>query len=303
LGYAVTIQARELPPNTTSNIAAAIWLPYKIAPEDKATEWSMYSYKIFEELAQDKASGVAIKQEYEIFETQHINPQWATRVNNFRNLLPEELPEGCISGYSFDTPVIDTSIYIEYLVKRFQKLGGTIVQREITSLETVLEENPLVVNCTGLGSRFLLNDSEVFPIRGQIVKIELVDLPNCYSVDHKNGLTSYIIVRSKDCVLGGTTEVENWSLEVDRETANNIIERCAKLAPQVKAAKIITHLVGLRPGRTSVRLEAEHFPGGGYVVHNYGHGGAGVTVSWGCAAEVAELVKNKDRTLAYTTEE
>ena len=53
----------------------------------------------------------------------------------------------------------------------------------------------------------------------------------------------------------------------------------------VHHAEVVAHRVGLRPARPSVRLEAE-----GRVVHNYGHGGAGVTLSWGCAEEVRDLV-------------
>src|SRR6185369_12678591 len=97
--------------------------------------------------------------------------------------------------------------------------------------------------------------------------------------------------RSNDCILGGTAEEGNWSLEPDPATAQAIIERCSRLAPEVKQSQVVEHLVGLRPGRKAVRLEAEPGPDNtSLVVHNYGHGGAGVTLSWGCADEVVEII-------------
>ena len=53
-----------------------------------------------------------------------------------------------------------------------------------------------------------------------------------------------------------------------------------------REARVITERVGLRPCRPEVRLEAETLPGGRVLWHNYGHGGAGVTLSWGCAREL-----------------
>lgn len=71
--------------------------------------------------------------------------------------------------------------------------------------------------------------------------------------------------------------------------AEAIVRRCAALRPEIAGARIIDHRVGLRPTREAVRLERELLPTGRVLVHNYGHGGAGVTVAWGCAREAAEL--------------
>lgn len=71
--------------------------------------------------------------------------------------------------------------------------------------------------------------------------------------------------------------------------AEAIVRRCATLRPEIAGARIIDHRVGLRPARDAVRLERELLPDGRVLVHNYGHGGAGITVAWGCAREAAEL--------------
>jgi D-amino-acid oxidase len=97
------------------------------------------------------------------------------------------------------------------------------------------------------------------------------------------------VPRSQDIVLGGTAQEGDERLAPDQATAAAILERCARLEPRLRGAEVLEHKVGLRPGRPSVRLEAER-RAGGLLVHNYGHGGAGVTLSWGCADEVARLI-------------
>ncbi len=86
-------------------------------------------------------------------------------------------------------------------------------------------------------------------------------------------------------MVGGTDQDGDWSRTPSTETAQEILHRASRLVPALADARVVGHRVGLRPVRPVVRLEAE-----GRVVHCYGHGGAGVTLSWGCADEVAALV-------------
>lgn len=145
------------------------------------------------------------------------------------------------------------------------------------------------MNCSGLGSKQLAGDEGVYPIRGQIVWTERLPIDRVILDEDESRGVTYIVPRSTDCILGGTAQPGNWSLEPDMATAEAIIERCARLAPEVLGARVLEHLVGLRPGRDALRLEAER-RGNGLVMHNYGHGGAGITLSWGCADDVADLV-------------
>jgi D-amino-acid oxidase len=96
--------------------------------------------------------------------------------------------------------------------------------------------------------------------------------------------------RSTDCILGGTLEVGSWDTTPDPAQTAAILERCADIAPAVAGAPVIDTVVGLRPGRPQVRLERDADLLPVPVVHNYGHGGAGVTIGWGCARDVAVLV-------------
>jgi D-amino-acid oxidase len=95
-------------------------------------------------------------------------------------------------------------------------------------------------------------------------------------------------------VLGGTQQEAATSLRPDQATAERIIADCVAVEPRLADAPILAHRVGLRPVRARVRLEAQAISGRRHLVHNYGHGGAGVTLSWGCAqavlTEVAALL-------------
>jgi D-amino-acid oxidase len=148
----------------------------------------------------------------------------------------------------------------------------------------------VVVNCAGLGARELVGDSSMKPIRGQILRVRNPGLER-FVLDEANpeGVT-YVIPRSEDCILGGTTEDGEWSTEPDPQTAAAILKRCTKLEPRLAEAGVLEHKVGLRPGRPEIRLEKEDVPHAPPRIHNYGHGGSGVTLSWGCAEETLHLV-------------
>ncbi len=160
----------------------------------------------------------------------------------------------------------------------------------VTDLAGVAPEADVIVNCTGLGAQHLLGDGSLVPVRGQIVVVEQVGLTEWLLADTDPELSTYVVPRERTIVLGGTAEVGKTSLEPDTATAQGIRDRCVALLPAVAPARIIGHRVGLRPTRPAVRLERDQLSSGQPVVHNYGHGGAGWTLSYGCAADVVNLV-------------
>jgi D-amino-acid oxidase len=192
-------------------------------------------------------------------------------------------------GWTFTVPVVDTSAYLRWLTGRLARAGGMIEIRRVASLAEAVEEAPLVVNCSGLGARELAGDATLHPVRGQVVRVENPGLTRFWVDDYNlDGLT-YIVPRMADCILGGTDEEGEEDTTPSLATAEAIRRRCIELEPALAAARILEHRVGLRPWRPEVRLESEALPGGARVIHNYGHGGAGVTLSWGCADRVVEL--------------
>jgi D-amino-acid oxidase len=92
-------------------------------------------------------------------------------------------------------------------------------------------------------------------------------------------------------VLGGTRRVGDWNTEPDEATTERILASCSRLEPRLRDPRILAVRVGLRPGRTEVRLEAEPVDDG-VLVHNYGHDGSGYSLSWGCAEEALSLVQS-----------
>jgi D-amino-acid oxidase len=289
-GFDARIWARDLPPRTTSNVAAAVWYPYKAYPEDLVGRWAARAYTEFVQLAGLPETGVAVRGGLEIFPAPVGDPWWRDALPGFRRASPAELPDGYADGYVFEAPVIEMPVYLGYLMERFEALGGGIETRALASLDEALAECGLVVNCAGLGARELVGDASLFAIRGQVVRVAQVGVERFLLDDYGPRGLAYIIPRSNDIILGGTAQDGDEQLEPDPATAEAIIERCAALEPRLREAAILEHKVGLRPGRPAVRLEAERLGPGRSIIHNYGHGGAGVTLSWGCAEEVVGII-------------
>jgi D-amino-acid oxidase len=284
-GHAVQVWARERPPETTSAIAAAIWYPYRAEPAARVRDWAGVTLREFVRLSADRSTGIVLRDGLELFRDPVDDPPWASVVPGFRRARPDDLPPGYADGYAIRLPVIDMSVYLGWLEARVLAAGATMTARAVQSLGEIAGVADLVVNCTGLGARELCHDQEVFGVRGQIMVVEAPDVSEFRSDE---ATITYIIPRLHDVVLGGAAEEHVCDTRIDEASAASIRERCGRLIPQLSTARVRAHKVGIRPCRTTVRLELERLdrlP----IVHNYGHGGAGVTLSWGCAEEVVSL--------------
>lgn len=291
-GYTVKIWAKDLPPNTTSNKAAAVWYPYLCFPREKAIPWALATFNTLQRECLNKSeTGCIIRTMTEFFDTPQPEPWWKDAFpGEVTRPVQSELPEGYVDAYQIESIVIDTSLYMEYLMHTFAELGGIIEQREVTEVSEALAESDLVVNCTGLGSRALFRDEKVFPVRGQMIKVRPTGFNQVVVDDEGPNVLSLVVPRVNDIMLGGTVQVNDWNLEVDPEDSREILRKVKLIAPELGELEIIREQVGLRPVREEVRLEAEDFDGK-TVIHNYGHGGAGFTLSWGCAQDVLALVQ------------
>lgn len=296
-GHAVTIVARDPPERSTSAVAAALWFPYLAAPVEKVARWGAATFQEFLKLADDPETGVVLREGYEGFRdgapAETAETPWAGAVLDFARLGPKDgLPRGWTRAFRCRVPVAETPVYLPYLERRFTAAGGRRETATLRTLDEALPGHDVVVNCAGLGARELASDPLVKAYRGQVVRVAQVGITKFWLDDfHPEGLT-YIIPRRTDVILGGTADEGAEELVPDMAVARAIVARCAQLDPAVAAAPVLEHKIGLRPGRREVRLGLER-SGDKRVVHNYGHGGAGITLSWGCAGEVVALVEGR----------
>ena len=293
-GWRVRVRAAEPPERTTSAVAAALWYPYRVGPEDLVTAWGERSYEVFRHLSADAATGVRMTHGIELLALDadpHVMPEWAAHIPDFRVARADEVPPGRV-GWAFSVPVADTGAYLRWLAAHFAEHGGEVEIARVASLADVAGEVPLVVNCTGLGARELVGDRSLRAVRGQIVRVENPGLSSFWLDEyHPDGLL-YVIPRGGDVVLGGTADEDAEETHPDPAVADGIVQRAVAAVPALAGARVLEHRVGLRPWRAEVRLEAEPV-GGATVIHNYGHGGAGVTLSWGCAEHVVRLAESE----------
>ncbi|HKE73915.1 MAG TPA: FAD-dependent oxidoreductase [Acidimicrobiales bacterium] len=286
-GHPVTVVARDRPDDTTSAVAAAVWFPYRALPYDRVLAWAQTTYGVLAGLAAERPeAGVRLRVGTEMVpEPPSAPPWWAPAVPDLA--VTGDVPGGFGAGWRFTAPVADMGRYLPWLAAEATAAGATLAGERVT-LADLGELGPLVVDCAGLGARELVPDPSLTPVRGQVVLVDGVVIEEWTSATAADDTLTYVVPRLDTVVVGGTAEEGAEDPEPDPATAEAILARATALVPALAGARVRGHRVGLRPTRPAVRLEAER-RGTQRVIHNYGHGGAGVTLSWGCAAEVAAL--------------
>jgi D-amino-acid oxidase len=294
-GWRTTIFAEQIGNQTTSGAAGALWFPYDAEPAEKVIPWALSTYKVLVDLVNDRNSGVSIIEFRQYCRSGEIEaPNWAYGLGGLATSLcaapnrPEAASDNFSSGFSMHVPLMDTTIYLDYLANRFQKSGGEIKgNTRFKRIEDVDPKFDLVINCAGIGARGLVCDFDLESHRGQVAIVPKIDNLHCAIVCDEDPLM-YAIPRTHDCVLGGTNEVSD-DLKPDAATTESIVAECARVL-KIDSPPVLRQRVGLRPFRRSgVRLEKEKLRAGRTVIHNYGHGGSGFTLSWGCAENVFEF--------------
>jgi len=296
-GFQTAIFAEQIGQQTTSGAAAALWFPYDAGPADKMIPWALASYKVLVDLIKDSRTGVSMIELRQYSRASEISiPDWAHPfVSTSPSVISSEAETSLdisasafSSGFSLNVPLMDTTIYLDYLADRFQKAGGAINEGvHFEKLEDVDSKFGVVINCAGIGARDLVHDVDLEPHRGQVAIVPKVDNLNCAIVCDDAPLM-YAIPRTNDCVFGGTNEISD-NLDVDPASTSRIVAECSCVL-EIKNPRVLNERVGLRPFRKSgVRLEREKLPDSRTAIHNYGHGGSGFTLSWGCAENVLRI--------------
>lgn len=301
-GYCTAIFTKDVGQHTTSGVAAAVWFPYHVEPPEKVIPLGLETYQALLDLAASPGTGVSVIESRQFLRSGKIEiPDWAIPLG--ARVIPTEshqrtdggsdIPSAdhqFSSGFSLPTPLTDTAIYLDYLATRFRKAGGEIrADIRFEKLEQVDPSYQLVINCAGIGARELVGDADLEPHRGQVAIVPKIKGLSAAIVCDDEPLT-YVIPRTNDCVFGGTNELSD-NLAADPATTSRIVAECSRLL-NIDKPRVLAERVGLRPFRKSgVRIEAGHLRDGRRVIHNYGHGGAGFTLSWGCARKILDLAR------------
>ncbi len=286
-GYNVTIIAKTFSPNATSNKAAAFWFPYHVRGDKRAIGWANKSYQFYQQLATDNNAGISfIKLVKGIKAGAVDDDSWIPFMppNTCKELAIELLPTGYNKGFEAEVPLIETQIFLPYLQNWLAAKGVVFIVNEITDLQNISHQFDVVINCSGLGAKTLCNDDQIFPVRGQVLLLE-PGYPDSIFLD--NQTPTYVVPRKDATIVGGTYE-EHIGIEItEQATLNRLLEKASNVFPALKNRKIIGSWAGLRPYRERVRLEQEPST---KIIHNYGHGGSGFTLAFGCADEVLQLL-------------
>ncbi len=294
-GLQVTVQAAEPPLATTSAAAGALWGAHLVGRDDRVVRWADVTLARFLDLLDNPVTGVRLSCGISAFRSPRPEPPaWLASADGQRPRTAGTLPAGYAAGWEVAAPVVDMPAYLGYLLDRLRQAGAEVRDGcTFGSLPEAIEHTraEIIVNCAGIGAHKLVPDPAVTPVRGQVVVVANPGISDFFvgSGDDPDDL-SYVFPHRDTVVLGGTQQAADWTLEPDPAIAERIVRRCVAIEPRLAGADIIAHRVGLRPVRPSVRLDAEDLGDGRRLLHNYGHGGAGITLSWGCALDIATAV-------------
>ncbi len=312
-GHEVDVLARDLPLETTSAVAGGLWMPFLAEPRAAVTRWARQTFVAFARLAGQAGmdgggadggaggaeAGVRMRPGLLLEQPGSDMPSWSADLADLAPIVAEPRPPatalGASTGWRVTLPLVDMGRYLPYLRERLAAAGGTLTRLPLSALPG----SGIVVNCSGLAARALALDPTVRPIRGQVVLVADPGLDQWW-VDERqaDGTRCYVLPHGRHVVVGGTTEDGDWSTTPRPRTADRILQRAVDLVPALGGAAVLGHRVGLRPLRPVVRLETEQSAGADgaprTVIHCYGHGGCGVTLSWGCAGDVVEAVEAVD---------
>ncbi|KAI6080079.1 FAD dependent oxidoreductase [Hypoxylon rubiginosum] len=303
-GYRVTILSSAWTSDEqrlTSQIAGALWefLPGVCGQHTDnislahSKHWAMTSYHMNE----ITASGVrCFHQGADIIKKRGIN-----------------LLYGAVDVHELLAPVIGTDKAMGWLMELVRNKGANLVTETIRDSLVDMEDElrtrfgaDVIVNATGLQGQVLAGDESVYPIRGGLIRVindgsdfPKVDAALIITADAAQSLNKIIFLMPRNdhiLLIGGINEPHEWNLDLTLDTAivRRTRERCEKFLPELERARLdpdYPFAQGLRPFRgQNVRVERELRRASSRIVHSYGHGGSGWSLSFGCAQDVALLV-------------
>lgn len=286
--HRITIFATAFSPNTTSNKAAAFWFPYHIRNDKRGIGWCHTSYQYYKSFAKQPETGVSMRRLKKVLRTGELEeePVWIDFMpqGSYRMIADAELEPGIAKAYDITVPLIETQLFLPWLQQQLVNKGVAFIEKEIHGLDELSKQYDVVINCSALGARKLCKDDAVIPVRGQVALLEPMPGMPIY-LDNEKLL--YVVPRIDAVIVGGTYEEGVESELTEASTIERLLNNAYEALPELKKLRLIGSWAGLRPYRPSVRVEREP---GKNIIHNYGHGGSGFTLAFGCAQTVGGML-------------
>ncbi len=290
-GHTVRIVARAPWQDTVSAVAGGLWYPHGDEPTPRVRGWSVRTYAWLRDLSRDERAGVTMERVREWHRSPVGHPWWADDVPGL-TMLPPTGP--WVEGFEISAPVTRPEVFLPWLEERISRLG---VAREVATLTRLgdVDDADVVVTCVGLGATALCGDTTMVPMRGQIVVAHAPRVERGLLDPSNPAGSTYIIRRGGDLMLGGTMEPNDLRTAPDSATTERILSATAAVEPALRGVSPSAVRVGHRPFRPSVRVERDPRARRPVVIHHYGHGMSGYTLSYGSSLAVRALVREAAR--------
>lgn len=265
--------------------------------------WWAESWSRFQQL-QSQEAGILPTTHWELYEDPACSDSLTT--------TPWTTPDGApLYGRAEQGLLADLPHYLHWLMAQLQQHNVAIVESSVKSLKEALAPgDDLLFNCSGLAARHLASDPALHPVAGQLLRVKYdAVIPGSLILGHSyhchplgTNRTLYAYPRQERLILGGSqlqlpTEGDSPPACDALDSYEYLFAWNAHLLRQMfgvdLGAATYAYTVGLRPVREGgVRVELGKDQLRVPVVHNYGHGGGGVSLSWGCAGEAVRLATN-----------
>uniref|UniRef100_A0A1B6ES01 FAD dependent oxidoreductase domain-containing protein n=1 Tax=Cuerna arida TaxID=1464854 RepID=A0A1B6ES01_9HEMI len=291
----VTVVADKFNQDTTSDGAAGIFRPGTSfsGPTPEITEtwlidsWNYYQQLLEEDCGISRISGLIFSSTSPDLVRNRLLERL---VPVYRAATKEELascPGDWKYGSYFETLLTECRKFLPWALNKVRAAGGSVVEQHVNSLTQLEGRYDVVINCTGLGAKQLMRDHKLVPIRGQVFKVRAPWVKHFYYADYD----TYIIPQPDGLVtLGGSRHYDSHTTTTCAHDLAAIRERCVALLPSLEGAEVVRTWTGLRPHRDPVRVELERV-GGLKIIHNYGHGGYGITAGPGTSIHAVKLLR------------
>ena len=288
-GYHITVYATAFSPGITSNKAAAFWFPYHIRNDKRGIEWCNTSYRYYQAFIKNPNTGISMCQLLKVLRKGMIEeePIWKEFMpaGSYKVMDKDAIDSTFDKVYDINVPLIETQIFLPWLQQQLVLKDVQIIQKKINEFNELTNKFDVLINCSALGARKLCNDNSIIPVRGQV---GLLAPGPSLPIYLDNEMPLYIVPRKDAIIIGGTYE-ENEEAEItEPATIERLLNNACKVYPDLAKQQVIGSWAGLRPYRPDVRVEMEP---GKNIIHNYGHGGSGFTLAFGCAKAVVKMVE------------